>query len=583
MKNLHDLDNIGGGLDSTSSEELVPLDEPVMPQRQTSPNNTAQNNEQQGTAVSPNSSNNNSSSDAVSSNTSNSYSTSHASSTFGSQNNSAAGNDASEESESDEWDMVDSQVRTWQWQVFGEFPFPWKDYPNGYWVALRDWIGPWVQIKDEILAGISVAVAQLPESVAFAIIAQVPPIRGLYTAFFMPLLCSFFGGRPGMISGATAAMAVVQAALMLETKGDLDFLYLTMIFVGVIEILIGVFQLAKLIRFVSKPTLMGFANGLAIVIFISQIASFRDRDREWGPGLDVLYSQNGSLAENLTLTNLKSQHYLDNFTVIDARIDLPMRLIQLEIPYIPNVTEVSTNFTNTLAHIGEVANGRVDVNMMQMGHRYYATVDYTDFNNGNFVDGDMLGKMLGMVFVTIFITLTVPYVTMVVPSPLIAISFCLFLEYAFQLHTLTVGDHSSLSGKIPQLRVPVIQWTYSNVKILVKYSLTLSAVALLQTLMTFQLVNNATNTRGQPNRECVVQGISNIVCGFFGAMGGCAMTGQSMMNLATGGRGRLSGVISAFLILLTILGLNVLIELIPIATLIGVMFVVVIHTLHHQQ
>lgn len=119
MKNLHDLDNIGGGLDSTSSEELVPLDEPVMPQRQTSPNNTAQNNEQQGTAVSPNSSNNNSSSDAVSSNTSNSYSTSHASSTFGSQNNSAAGNDASEESESDEWDMVDSQVRTWQWQVFG--------------------------------------------------------------------------------------------------------------------------------------------------------------------------------------------------------------------------------------------------------------------------------------------------------------------------------------------------------------------------------------------------------------------------------------------------------------------------------
>ena len=344
-------------------------------------------------------------------------------------------------------------------------------------------------IKTDTLSGFTVALALVPEAIAFAFVAAVEPLVGLYAAFIVGLITALFGGRPGMISGATGALAVVVTALVLEH--GVEYLFATVILMGLIQGTAGICKLGKFIRMVPHPVMLGFVNGLAIVIFLSQLRQFGMDD---GPGM----------------------------------------------------------LANTW-----LANSPLDIHWLPQP--------------------DLI-MMLGLVGLTMAIIVILPRYTKTIPASLAAIVVVSMLVIGFNLNTKVVGDIASIAGTLPEFKIPMVPLTWETLQIIFPYALVMAAVGLIESLLTLRLIDEVTETRGRGNRECVAQGLANTVTGFFGGMGGCAMIGQSMININSGGRGRLSALVAALSLLAFILLLSDWIEQIPVAALVGVMFIVVIGT-----
>ena len=330
----------------------------------------------------------------------------------------------------------------------------------------------------EILAGLTVALALVPEAVAFAFVAGVPPMVGLHAAFMVCLITSIFGGRPGMISGATGALAVVMVTLV-KAHG-IDYLFATVILMGILQALMGFLRLGKFIRLVPEPVIFGFVNGLAIVIFLAQFSQFKTPSAD-GSGME-------------------------------------------------------------------------------------------------WISGAELYLMLGLVALTMGIIFLLPKFTKKFPSSLAAILVISTIVILFDLPTKSVGDLASIKGSFPQFRFPSVPFTLETLKIIFPYSLILAGIGLVESLLTLTLVDELTETRGQGNRECIAQGAANIATGFFGGMGGCAMIGQSIINVSSGARSRVSGIAAASFLLFFILFASSLIEQVPVAALVGVMFMVCVGT-----
>ncbi len=337
------------------------------------------------------------------------------------------------------------------------------------------------QVRIEILSGLTVALALVPEAVAFAFVAGVAPLVGLYAAFMVGLITAVLGGRPGMISGATGALAVVMVALVAQHGPQ--YLFATVILMGVLQILAGVFRLGKFIRMVPHPVMLGFVNGLAIVIFKAQLEQFKI-----GTGEDQVW-----------------------------------------------------------------------------------------------MSGPTLWLTLALVAGTMAIIYVAPRITKFVPAPLAAIGIISAIVIGFDLPVRSVGDLASIKGGLPDFAIPDVPFTWETLKIIFPFALTLAAVGLIESLLTLNLVGTMTGQRGGASRESLAQGTANVVTGFFGGMGGCAMIGQSMINVKSGGRTRLSGIAAALFLLAFILWGSGLIELIPLAALVGVMFMVVIGTFAWQS
>jgi len=340
--------------------------------------------------------------------------------------------------------------------------------------------------KNDILSGLTVALALVPEAVAFAFVAHVDPLVGLYAAFIVGLITSIFGGRPGMISGATGALAVVMVSLVIEH--GVEYLFATVLLMGVLQILAGIFKLGKFIRMVPHPVMLGFVNGLAIVIFLAQLGQFKVMD----------------------------------------------------------------------------GNGQLQ-----------------------WMQGSELYVMGGLVALTMSIIHFLPKLTTAIPSSLAAILVVTGLVIGLDLESRTVLDYlkdmsgdmnATIAGGFPEFHIPAVPFNFETFKIIFPYALVLAAIGLIESLLTLTLIDEITETRGNSNKECIGQGAANVTCGVFGAMGGCAMIGQSMININSGGRSRLSGITAAVLLLGFILFAASLIEMIPLAALVGVMFMVVLGT-----
>ncbi len=344
-------------------------------------------------------------------------------------------------------------------------------------------------VKNDVLSGLTVALALVPEAVAFAFVAGVEPLVGLYAAFMVGLITACIGGRPGMISGATGALAVVMVALVADH--GVEYLFAAVVLMGVLQVAAGAFRLGKFIRMVPHPVMLGFVNGLAIVIFLAQLGQFGT------PG------EPGWLAG----------------TFMEGSI--------------------------------------VDV---------------------AWLEGSQLYMLLGLVALTMAIIHLLPRLTTAIPSSLVAIVIVTLAVIGLGLDTKVVGDVASIKGGLPSFHIPSVPLTWETLVIILPYAIILAAIGLIESLLTLRLVDEITETRGRGNKECVGQGVANTVTGFFGGMGGCAMIGQSMINVNSGGRGRLSGISAALFLLLFILAASPLIEQIPLAALIGVMFIVVIGT-----
>jgi len=346
-----------------------------------------------------------------------------------------------------------------------------------------------ISYKNDLLSGLTVALALVPEAVAFAFVAGVEPLVGLYAAFMVGLITACIGGRPGMISGATGALAVVMVSLV--AQHGVEYLFITVVLMGILQITAGVLKLGKFIRMVPHPVMLGFVNGLAIVIFLAQLSQFGVAGE---PGWLAGTSLQGSI---------------------------------------------------------------IDVAWLQ---------------------GQQLYMLLGLVLLTMAIIHYLPRFTRVIPSSLAAIVCVTLIVMGFNLDTRVVGDVASIAGGLPSFHIPVVPFTFETLVIILPYAIILAAIGLIESLLTLRLIDEITETRGRGNRECIGQGVANTVTGFFGGMGGCAMIGQSMINVNSGGRGRMSGIAAALCLLLFILVGSSLIEKIPLAALIGVMFIVVIGT-----
>ncbi len=346
------------------------------------------------------------------------------------------------------------------------------------------------RIKTELLAGLTVALALVPEAVAFSFVAGVHPLVGLYAAFIVGLITAVAGGRPGMISGATGALAVVMVALV--AQHGVEYLFATVVLMGLFQLIAGAFRLGKFIRLVPHPVMLGFVNGLAIVIFLAQLSQFQ----------------------------------------------------------IPGGEHVS-------------------------GHSFGVS--------GEWMTGLPLALMLGLVALTMAIIWGMPKLTKTIPAPLAGIAIVAAIVIGFGLDVPRVGDLASIKGGLPALHLPTVPLNFATLEIIAPYALILAAIGLIESLLTLNLVGEMTGKRGGASRECLAQGAANVVTGFFGGMGGCAMIGQSMINVKSGGRTRLSGIAAALFLLAFIMVGSSLIEQIPLAALVGVMFMVVIGTFAWQS
>ncbi|MBF9058202.1 STAS domain-containing protein [Rhodobacterales bacterium HKCCSP123] len=340
------------------------------------------------------------------------------------------------------------------------------------------------RLRIEILAGLTVALALVPEAVAFAFVAGVHPLVGLYAAFIVGLITALIGGRPGMISGATGALAVVMVSLVAEH--GVEYLFAAVVLMGVIQIAAGLFRLGKFIRLVPHPVMLGFVNGLAIVIFLAQLGQFQ----------------------------------------------------------VPGSAE-------------------------HAGH---------GMANGEWLSGAPLYTMLALVALTMGVIWLLPRLTRAIPAPLAGIAITAAIVIGFGLDVPRVGDMASIEGVLPAFHIPAVPLTLETLQIILPYALILAAIGLIESLLTLNLVGEITGERGGASKECVAQGVANTVTGVFGGMGGCAMIGQSMINVSAGARTRIAGVAAALFLLCFILFAAPAIEQIPLAALVGVMFMVVIGT-----
>lgn len=330
-----------------------------------------------------------------------------------------------------------------------------------------------VNYRTEVLSGLTVALALVPEAVAFAMIAGLPPLVGLYAAFVMGLVTSILGGRPGMISGATGAVAVV--IVVLAKSHGVEYVFATVVLAGIIQILAGALRLGTLMRLVPLPVVYGFVNGLAIIIFMSQLDQFKDV-------------------------------------------------------------------------------------------------------SGNWLTGSALYVILGLVLLTMLIIWGLPKITKAVPASLAAILVVFGVVVAFGIDTKTVGDIASIEGGFPPFHIPEIPFTWETLKLIFPYSAIVAGVGLIESLLTLELIDEITETRGRTNKEAAAQGVANITSGLFSGMGGCAMLGQSLINISNGARARLSGIVAAVTLLLFIMFGAGIIEKVPMAALTGLMIMVAIGT-----
>ncbi|MCA6073739.1 SulP family inorganic anion transporter [Fulvivirga sedimenti] len=330
-----------------------------------------------------------------------------------------------------------------------------------------------VDYKTEILSGLTVAMALIPEAVAFAMIAGLSPLTGLYAAFMMGLVTSILGGRPGMISGATGAVAIVLVALA-ASHGP-EYIFATVILAGIMQMGAGFLRLGKFMRLVPQPVIFGFVNGLAIIIFMSQLDQFKD-------------------------------------------------------------------------------------------------------TSGNWLTGDALFILLALVLVTMLIIWGLPKLTKAVPASLAAILTVFALVVFLGIDTRTVGDIASISGGFPPFHIPDLPFSWETLVIIFPYAGIMAGVGLIESLLTLNIIDEITETRGRGNKEAVAQGLANIFSGFFSGMGGCAMIGQSLINISAGARARLSGIVAAVMLLVFIMFGADLIEKMPMAALTGLMIMVAIGT-----
>ena len=333
------------------------------------------------------------------------------------------------------------------------------------------------QISVDTLAGLTVSLALVPEAIAFAFVAGVAPLVGLYAAFIVGLITAIMGGRPGMISGATGALAVVMVALVLEH--GVQYLFATVILMGILQLIAGALRWGKFIRMIPHPVMLGFVNGLAIVIGVAQLEQFKT-------------------------------------TLPDGTI--------------------------------------------------------------GWISGSLLYATLGLVVLTMFLIWVAPKVTKFIPAPLLAIGITTAIVLGFDIDVPRIGDLASMAGGLPSFAIPSVPFTLETLFIILPYAVILAAIGLIESLLTLNLVGDMTEQKGGASQECVAQGAANFVTGFFGGMGGCAMIGQSMINVKSGARTRISGIAAALFLLSFILFTSKAIEQIPIAALIGVMFMVVIGT-----
>jgi SulP family sulfate permease len=330
-----------------------------------------------------------------------------------------------------------------------------------------------VDYKTEVLSGLTVAIALVPEAVAFALIAGLSPLTGLYAAFMMGLVTSIFGGRPGMISGATGAVAVV--LVVLAKDFGVEYVFATVVLAGALQAAVGFLKLGKLIRLVPHPVIFGFVNGLAIIIFMSQLDQFKDATGHWLTGMPL---------------------------------------------YI----------------------------------------------------------MLGFVLLTMAIIYGLPKITKVVPASLAAILVVFGVIAFFNIDTKTVGDMASIQGGFPPFHIPNIPFEWETLSIIFPYAAIVAGVGLIESLLTLNIVDEITETRGRGNKEAVAQGAANILSGLFSGMGGCAMIGQSLINVSNGARARLSGIVASIMLLVFVMFGSNLIEMVPMAALTGLMIMVAIGT-----
>lgn len=333
-----------------------------------------------------------------------------------------------------------------------------------------------VDYKTEILAGLTVAMTMIPESLSFAILAGFPPLVGLYGAFIMGIITAIFGGRPGLISGGAGATVIVLIALM--NSHGLEYVFGAIAIAGIIQIIVGLLKLGKFIRLVPQPVMYGFVNGLAIIIFLSQIEQFKTK-----------------------------------------------------------------------------SNGQAE-----------------------WLTGSPFLIMAGLVALTIGIIILLPKITKAIPASLVAIIVVFAVVLIFNIDTKQVIDIASISGSLPPFHIPEIPFTLETLQIILPYGLIMAAVGLTEGLLTLNLVDEITGTKGNGNRECLAQGAANIANGFFFGMGGCPMIAQTLVNLSAGSRARLSGIVAALTILIIILIGAPIIELVPMAALTGVMIMVAVGT-----
>jgi SulP family sulfate permease len=330
-----------------------------------------------------------------------------------------------------------------------------------------------VDYKTEVLSGLTVALALIPEAVAFALIAGLAPLTGLYAAFVLGIVTAVLGGRPGMISGATGAVAVVFASLSISH--GVEYVFATVILAGIIQMLAGVFRLGKFMRLVPHPVIFGFVNGLAIIIFMSQLEQFKDASGHWltGPPLFIL---------------------------------------------------------------------------------------------------------LGLVLLTMVIIWGLPKLTKAIPATLVAILAIFGVVVFFNIDTKTVGDIASIKGTFPPFHIPMVPLNWETLVLIFPYAAIMAGVGLIESLLTLNIIDEITETRGRGNKEAVAQGVANILSGMFSGMGGCAMLGQSLINISSGARARLSGIVAAVMLLVFIMFGSGLIEKLPMAALTGLMIMVAIGT-----
>lgn len=426
--------------------------------------------------------------------------------------------------------------------------------------------------KDDVLSGITVALALVPEAIAFAFVAGVSPIIGLYSAFFIGLITALLGGRPGMISGATGAMAVVVVGLV--AMHGVEYLFPTVILCGVIQLVVGFLRLGKLIRLVPHPVMLGFVNGLAIVICLAQFGSFQTFDGVSGQ-LQLISGTALAMMLGLVVLTMAIIWLLPKVT----KAVPPSLVAILTVTFIS--IAVNSNFKsdgskeNFVATVGDMLKANADAR--RVADRVKSADDSTTSESETAavpMDDQYTLVSLAPVKADAINGVGIAGTASVTsddskPGAGVAGT------------GVAATANASISGGLPQLffyEYVVPPMTLGTLWIVFPFALTLAGVGLIESLMTLTLIDEITETRGRGNRECIGQGTANIVCGLFGGMGGCAMIGQSLINVNSGGRGRLSGVTAAICLLLFILFLGPWIERIPMAALVGVMFMVVIGT-----